>query len=180
MNPDQKTVTLTSPKPFLTVTIRPSVTDFHPQLGTRVVEKAIQLKFHNYRCVVPVEWMPLVEASPAFTGGPRSPKVVFLEDDALAVDGGLGPVAVRGAVTAPVRRAENPPSPDWDDLGARVLSERIASGEVKDVLGAMAWESDHKKRKTVLQALAHRLADGGDADEAPAAPIAESFEAEAA
>lgn len=163
----------------MTVTLEPSKTEFHPQLGTRVVEKAKQLKFHNYRCEVPASWMPLVEASQAFTGGPRSPKVVFLEDDALAVDGDLGPRAVRGAVTAPVRRADNPPTPDWDDLGARVLSERIAAGEIRDLLAAVAWESANKKRKTVLQALASRLADGA-VEEEPAAPIAESFEAEAA
>jgi hypothetical protein len=174
------TIALTCTKPFHTVTLEPSLLDFNPQTGTRVVQKAKQLKFHNYRFEMPADWMPLLEVAPCFVGGARSPKVVFLEEDALSMDGGdLGPRAVRGAVTAPVRRTDAPPSPDWDDLGARVLSERIAAGEVKDLLSAMAWESANKKRKTVLQAMAAKLADG-DADEPESGPIAESFEAEAA
>lgn len=173
------TITLTCTRPFHTVTLEPSLLDFNPQTGTRVVQKAKQLKFHNYRFDMPAEWMPLLEVAPCFVGGARSPKVVFLEEDALSIDGDLGPRAVRGAVTAPVRRADNPPSPDWDDLGARVLSEKIAAGEIRDLLAAVAWESANKKRKTVLQALAARLADG-EVEEEPAEPIAESFEAEAA
>lgn len=167
-----------SPRRSLIVTLQPSLLDYDPRSGTRVVERAKQLRFLNGRCEVPVEWMPLVEASAAWNGGRNTPRTVYLADDLLG--DADGPVAIRGAVTAPVRRADNPPSPDWDDLGARVLSEKIAGGEVKDLLTAMAWESANKKRKTVLQALASKLADGGVEDEVPAGPIAESFEAEAA
>lgn len=172
------TVELMSPKRGLIVTLEPSHVEYDPRVGTRIVQRAKQLRFVNGRCTVPADWMPLVEESAAWNGGRNTPRTVWLADDTLE-EGPVGPGITRGAITAPARHSDNPPTPDWDDLGARVISEKIAEGVVTDLLGAVAWESSHKKRKTVLQALAARLADG-EVDEPVSEPIAESFEAEAA
>lgn len=171
-------VELMSPKRGLIVTLEPSHVEYDPRVGTRIVQRAKQLRFVNGRFQCPAEWMPLVEASPAWTGGRNTPRTVWLADDTMD-EGPSGPGITRGAITAPARHSDNPPTPDWDDLGARVLSEKVAEGAVPDLIGAMVWESAHKKRKTVLQAIAAKLADG-EPVEPESEPIAESFEAEAA
>ena len=172
------TVHLMSPRRGLIVTLEPSFLEFDPRGGSRVARKPKQLRFINGRCEVPADWMPLVEASAAWNGGRNTPRTVWLADDAMD-EGPAGPGITRGAVSAPAGRVDAPPTPDWDDLGARVISEKIADGVVTDLLSAVAWESTHKKRKTVLQALAAKLADG-EPEEPVSEPIAESFEAEAA
>lgn len=177
------TVTLVSPVPGLTVILEHDVVDFHPQTGTRIVEPAKKLRFSGGRCVAPASWVPLIRESRAYKGGPRSSRRIWFEDEALDMEGPRGPVAVRGAVSAPVRASVEPPLPDWDTVGARVLVERIEAGAVRDPLGAVAWESTNKRRKTVLTALAGALATGeAPVDDTPDDPgvVEDHFEAEAA
>ena len=178
-----ESVNLVSPKPGLTVILQPSVVDFNPQTGTRVVEKAKIIRFMNGRASIPADWVDLVKSSDAYNGGIRSPKTIWFEDEALSMEAGsTGPVALRGALSAPTRRVDEPPMADWDSVGARVISDRIEQGKITDLLGAIQWEGEHKKRKTVLRDLAAAMADGGGEAETPDAgdAVPDEFGSEAA
>ncbi len=163
------TIQLISPSLRFRATLEPSKSVLDPHAGLITVEKAKQVRFEGGRASIPVSWLPLLEACPAFTGGPKSKKMIFMADgsDTPDVDPG-GPRAARGAITASVRRASEAPVAGWDDMAAKAIVGLVTSGQVRDLVAALTWEAEHKRRATVMTAITKAIANGSgeDPDEA--------------
>jgi hypothetical protein len=159
------TIQLISPSLRFRATLEPSQSILDPHAGLITTVKAKQVRFEGGRAQIPAAWLPLLEACDAFTGGPRSKKMIFMADgsDTPNVDAG-GPLEARGAITASVRRASEAPVAGWDDMAAKAIVGLVTSGQVRDLVVALTWEAEHKRRATVMTAITKAIASGSGED----------------
>lgn len=109
------------------------------------------LKFEDHRCLCPVEWMDEVKQTQFYRSGqigePGSPNLRFRHEERLRT--------VVGSLTTSSAQPK-PPAAGWDEMPDDQLIEMIYGGSV-EVMYSMSWEGSHRKRPTILLALAERL-----------------------
>lgn len=151
------------------VVLEPTVEGRDNHGKTYTVERPKTLKFHNYMCVVPPEWIDLVEDTPAYTGVGQ-PKTIAWEGDPLVPFNKQMPIqTIQGAIGA-IPGQPRPPLVDWDSLEPDEIRERINEGVVP-VRRAIGWEAAHRARPAVLLDLAEALGSGTAGPDEPAGEL---------
>jgi hypothetical protein len=167
-----ETIDLISPIQKLRLCLEPPALQQGPHGMLREVPGTRkQVRFEGGRARIPIEWLPLLEVDPRYTGVGHK-KIVFRADDANATFSlSNGVQVVSGPISSTTASRQPAPLPGWDDTMSNAEIKRaISAGRVEDLHGAVLHELTHRRREVVLRALYTRLAAGKQ--EAPIEPPA--------
>lgn len=189
-------VELVSPLRGLRLVREADEVQYLPNGQSRIVRKADQVRFENSRANVTLEDWEWVKDHPAYQGGPRQPKVVFLAYEHPQIQGADGPSVVDGAISSGTGKRTPPPLPAWDTMTYKAIREALRDGKVRSPVDALIYEREHRGRAGVMHVVAaqiagvgrlptvqqmqavDRKADGPDDDPPPAAQATVSEEIE--
>lgn len=173
------TLTLISPNASLWVSIVTNTDEYNANGGRRTVQTGQRVRFEGHRAVVSADLKDELEGHPGFGSD-----FFFLGDPRGREFQGIGgPRVVSGQAHGRSRDIiDDEPLPGWDDTSVRELRKLIDSGEVIDLVGALAYEGANKARSQVLEALGSKIRTSrGDSDEVdPAVEAAEALDPDVA
>lgn len=152
-------VRLLSPYAKLRLCLEPPQLAAGPHGQTREVPHTRkQVRFHNGRATMPVEWLPLLKSNPFFTGDGQK-RCVFLDGDPdamFSMDHGVG--VVTGAMGTISGGRIPAPLPGWDDLPVGQILDAVDAGRVVDANAALVYELTQGRRRAAVVTRLHKLA----------------------
>lgn len=155
---DRGMVDLISPSRAGTIILTPDQHAYSPATGAeRLVQKGRVIKLRDGRASISLEDYELLLEHPAWTGT-TEPKLIWLSADRQLVHMEDGVRVVDGAQSSTGGRLAPPPIRGWDDLAYTRIRAAVKDGLVRDLVGALLYESQHKNREGVVRLLGAAIA----------------------